>query len=84
MPGGFVVGVHSETDPDIFGMGLGLFTGEAFRNTDVAMGHEGVYLTRSEVLEGFVLKEGLHGGGGWLTIDDGGWVRRLASEEYCK
>ena len=62
MPGGFVVGVHAEADPDIFGMGLGLFTGEAFRDADVAMGHEGVYLTRSEVLEGFVLEDGLHGG----------------------
>ena len=81
MPSRFVVGVHSETDPDIFGMRLGLFTGEAFRNTDVAMGHEAVYLIRREVFEGFVLEEGLHGGGGGLAIDDGGWVRGLTSEK---
>ena len=86
MPSRFVVGVHSETDPDIFGMRLGLFTGEAFRDTDVAMGHEGVYLTRSEVLEGFVFHKGVHvGGAEWekygMVV---GVVKGLTSEKQCK
>ena len=81
MPGGFVVGVHAEADPDVFGVRFSLFTSKALGYTDVAMGHEGVYLIRREVFEGFVLEEGLHGGGGGLAIDDGGWVRGLTSEK---
>ena len=62
MPGGFVVGVHAEANPDIFGMGFGLFTGEALGNADVAMVHERMYLVGAEVFESLVLEKGGHDG----------------------
>ena len=72
MPRGFFVGVHAETDPDIFGVEFGLFAGKAFRDAEVAVGHERMYLVRGEVFECFVLEEGIHDGGGGLAIDDSG------------